>query len=306
MSLSPAEKARLAFDLTIARHLAAECCAGENFSQQPLVEAARGVLQSSASGANLQVASADDLVDCLQRAADQLKTLASSVPDSHHGVSNVVAAERCLRSLADGVDRGGTGDGTAIGGAAGYRPCSCGLLELAAILERRVRAQLEASVSKSLDASCQIHYVTTLISDAKIVAPFRVDGETSILRAPRTVTIVLKPDGMDSRDLWHITYTLCHELLCHAFQGAFAHGKLPNAHQKCHWTEGWMDTLAFDWARELVDDQGMPQSWLPLRGDDARGELSRFHERRYKEPRGLDEDETLRRRRAREAYRRLA
>jgi hypothetical protein len=110
---------------------------------------------------------------------------------------------------------------------------------------------------------------------------------------------------LTSRDLWHLAYTLHHELICHAFQNASSEQAV-NAHASCHWSEGWMDTIAFDLVTEWVDDTTRPVSWLPLTGDDARGELWSFHDRRYSKPLDLAPDDVTRRRRARDAYRRLA
>ncbi len=48
-----------------------------------------------------------------------------------------------------------------------------------------------------------------------------------------------------------------------------------------------------------------PRDWLPLAGEDAKGELRKFHEHRYAWPPRLSLAQIKRRRAAREAYRRL-
>jgi hypothetical protein len=118
------------------------------------------------------------------------------------------------------------------------------------------------------------------------------------------VTMVLRAQPLTSRDLWHIAYTLHHELICHIFQGALAEKdkRLPDAHPNCHWSEGWMDTLAFDLVAEWNDP---PRSWLPLTGEEALGALRRFHDHRYEAPPRLSPDDVKRRRLARAAYRQL-
>jgi len=62
-----------------------------------------------------------------------------------------------------------------------------------------------------------------------------------------------------------------------------------------------MDTVAFDLVEDWTD---APLSWLPLRGENARGEVRRFHEERY--VKSLKGDDRKRRQRARDAYRKLA
>jgi hypothetical protein len=64
-----------------------------------------------------------------------------------------------------------------------------------------------------------------------------------------------------------------------------------------------MDTLAFDLVTGWDE---APEHWLPMRGEDARGELRRFHDHRYLAPSRLTPDDVKRRRLARDAYRRLA
>jgi hypothetical protein len=152
----------------------------------------------------------------------------------------------------------------------------------------------------------KIEYTTAVSVDGRELAPFRVDGMTDTGLEPRVVTIIVSPKDMRSRDLWHVAYTFGHELLCHAIQGAAVGPTSPNAHTSCHWSEGWMDTLAFDVVSEWVDDLSVLRDWLPLRGEDARGELRKFHEHRYIAPLGLAKDDLLRRRRARDTYRALA
>jgi hypothetical protein len=176
---------------------------------------------------------------------------------------------------------------------------------LAATVETRIRRLLEADARLPFGRDPPVIYVTALarVRQEVVPSPFCIDGKVSIARSPRTVTMVLRPKPITSRDLWHIAYTLHHELVCHAFQGACATRHLPDAHPNCHWSEGWMDALAFDLTKEWED---APAHWLPLRGDDATGELWRIHDYRYVAPALLSDDDVTRRRWARNAYRRLA
>jgi hypothetical protein len=300
MPLQPAEKAALALWLSMARHLDLECYRNDDQAVVNILKSAQGTLIKYAMNAGLSVQSATMIADYLMTTADELEKLpgGSAVP-------SVQAAEKLLRDLARNVQLNGNGDGQAIEGV----HCSCGVLDLAGRVEARVRSLLEGKAGLKRGFNPPIVYVTVVINDEeddRDVAPFRVNGFVNIRQLPRTVTIVLKAEGMTCRDLWHLAYTLHHELVCHAFQGALAPGSLPNAHPSCHWTEGWMDTLAFDLVCDWLSGDMAPRDWLPLEGDDAKGELWKFHDHRYKKPPVLSQSQIMMRREARKAYRRLA
>jgi hypothetical protein len=303
MALSPSEQASLALWLTAARCLDPDCCASEDSIERTAISAARGILYGDAAGAALIVNTDAAVASHLERAADKLAKLRAGPPVPPVGaLSNVKAAEGLLRERATAAHQCTNGDSAAIG-----KPiCDCGLLNLAALVELRVQRFLEENALLAPDAHPAIRYVTALTNDNHDFEPFRVNGQVNIRRQPRIVTIILLADGLTCRDLWHLAYTLHHELICHAFQGASSSRNLPNPHPRCHWSEGWMDTVAFDLVSDWVDDETKPLGWLPLGGEDAKGELWKFHDHRYVKPRGLDDNDIRRRRWAREAYRRLA
>jgi hypothetical protein len=299
MSLQPAERAALTLRLCAARYLDLDCCPPEDPAALNLISAAYGGLEGAATATKLFVTSGNDLAPYLLAQADRLTAL----PPGGAGVtavSMVLEAAGCLRAIAEDVRPDGSDDGPAIADEV----CSCGVLNLAAEIETRVRRLLEFDTLLPFGLDPVIAYETALNtaeSDPDF-PPFCIDSWASIRRSPRTVTMVLRPKPINSRDLWHIAYALHHELICHAFQGAFATGHLPDAHPNCHWSEGWMDTLTFDLVREWED---APKSWLPLTGEAAIGELRRFHDHRYGAPARLSPDDVKRRRLARDAYRQL-
>ena len=298
MALSPPDAARLALWLTTARYLDPECCGSEDSAVQNKIAAARGIMQANAMAAAFWVNSTAEIAAYLNSTADKLAALASEGPP----VSYLTSAERLLRELATCDHHCESGDGTAFGDSA----CDCGFLELASSIEQRVRDVLAENSCLALGPNPLIQYVTALTNDNYDFAPFRVNGSVNIRRSPRTVTVVLQADELTSRDLWHLAYTLHHELVCHAFQCVGSSRTPANAHPSCHWSEGWMDTVAFDLVTDWVEDGSRPSSWLPLSGDDARGELWKFHDKRYANPRGLEPDDFTRRRLARDTYRRLS
>lgn len=297
MPLSAAQKTGLALWVTIARHLDRECGDRTDASIVAQRDAARGVLVDGAFTAAEAVKSMARLASYLEERADILASRALTEPGAK-------AAENTLRTLVkvlgDGDEDGAACDGT---GPA----CPCGILELATLVEERIRATLlEARVDVASRPS--IAYVTTLLDEGDMsVAPYKVTGDADIAFSPRVVSLKVKPVGLCARDLLHIVYTLHHELVCHGFQGALADEPVPNAFHTCHWSEGWMDTVAFDLACSWLAEANRPTSWLPMVGSDGRGELWEFHDRRYKSPPELKSGSDIDRRRfAREAYRCLS
>lgn len=301
MPLQPAERAALAFWLIAARQLDPDCCFLEDQPSLSLLQAARSRLRDGAESAGLYVRSTAEIGGHIARVADALRDVQSITASP--SAPEVVAAEALLRQLAMGIQEAGDGDGPALN-IADYHPCACGVLVLAGLIEARVREIIGCGGAGRRQMP-DVRYVTAFAEDAQELAPFRLNGEADIRHLPRTVTLVLRPEEMTSRDLWHLAYTLHHELVCHAFQGAFSGGRLPNAHASCHWTEGWMDTVAHDLVLDWLRRNEAPPEWLPLRGDAAVAELWRFHEHRYLQPRGLKGSQVKLRQRARAAYRAL-
>lgn len=300
MSLQPAEIAALALRLCAARYLDDDCCPAEDADGLALVAAARGVVEGAASGAELNVTSCNDITLYLASQAEKLAALPrkNAGPDAAAMVSG---AAHLLSTTGDDIRPEETGDGPATTGESGA-PCRCGVLGLAAEVETRVRQLFETQVHLSFGVEPAVTYVTALTNRGCDFAPFCIDGSASLWRSPRTVTLVLMAKSITSRDLWHIAYTLHHELVCHAFQAATATGRLQDPHPRCHWSEGWMDTLVFDLVTEWED---APRSWLPLRGESAKGEIRRFHDHRYRRQAILSETDVKLRRLARDAYRKL-
>jgi hypothetical protein len=304
MPLTPLEKTTFALWVAAARYLDPTCCGADDPTDRKILDAARACLYADAKGAELAVNSDETAARHLQAAADKLDGLISAYPISP-SIADLQATQALLRESALCVATCGSCDGIAVHKPGRDPLGSCGLLPLAAIVETRIRRLIESVSALSFEDAFAIQYVTGLTEDNSTFAPFRVNGEANIGRSPRTVTVVLKVAGMSSRDLWHVAYTLHHELVCHAFQAAFANEVPANAHPRCYWSEGWMDTVSFDLVWEWVDDADVPSKWLPLKGEEAKGEIRRFHDSRYTEPPGLSPDDTMRRQRARAAYRQL-
>lgn len=298
MSLRPAERAALSLWLCAARKLDPDCCSSDDQATRDLVDAALSCIHNGAKTAVVDVAADDDISPYLLRIADALCSLGQNKPDRP---IELAAAEALLRQMADFV-----GDFDGESSITGERVrTACGILELAGIIEARIRSLIDPT-NRLIREISSIRYVTAFSESPQEFAPFRMNGATNISLSPRVVTLVFKFEGITSLDLWHLAYTLHHELVCHTFQGAFGGNGLRNAHASSHWTEGWMDTVARDLVLDWLKHREAPIDWLPLRGDAAEAAVWFFHNSRYEAPIGLKKDQILSRGRAREACRALS
>jgi hypothetical protein len=111
----------------------------------------------------------------------------------------------------------------------------------------------------------------------------------------------VKDEGLSAVDLCQIAYVLFHEVICHAYQGAAKAASGNNAKPQCHWTEGWMDTVAFRIAVRAASHGGNTVAWLPLTGPDAAAAMGDVHQARFTTPTGLKTEDAKIRRAARQA-----
>jgi hypothetical protein len=296
MPLSATHKAVLALGLTAARHLDEECCDDEDDAILAKRRAARGILYKGVQGAPAHVTSLDGVAPYLSKNAGELKR------DVGLDNADVRAAHDLLTTLALGV-RNNDGDGIAHP-ALGPDGCACGILELAGLVEQRIRSALgNAEINLPPDDPA-VHYATYLVEEHDLLTTFRVGGKADIVPSPRIVYLMLKlGEVFTARDMLHLAYTLHHELVCHAFQSALSDGPRINAHHKCHWTEGWMDTLAHDLTKAWIAEDMRPANWIALAGESAVGEVRNFHDERYLRPPRMEKNDVKRRRWARDAYR---
>jgi hypothetical protein len=303
MPLQAADKAKLALWLCAARTLDDDCCTTDDPRGLSLVAAARSFIEGAAGGADLEVSEASQIGPYLEKAVKHLDGLPRQ-GINETAASMVSSASNLLRLIITGLQIEDNGDGPAIS-KVGSAPCSCGLLGFAAEIEHRIRELHATEAALPYEKGPELTYNTTLAEPAasQDFEPFCVDAKASIRQSPRMVTILLRKQHLKGRDLWHIAYALHHELICHAFQGASANETLSDAPASCHWSEGWMDAVAF----ELVDgwtNQSRP--WLPVSGESAKGAVRELHEHRYVQPKSMSRDDVMRRRQARDAYKKLS
>jgi hypothetical protein len=181
-------------------------------------------------------------------------------------------------------------------------------LEFAETIERRVRAAYVANDALRSATSPEITYQTWLIPLDPIhdgdFGQFRIIGTADISSAPRRIKLKIRDQKLNGRDLCHVAYVLHHELVCHGFQRGnnATSGGSGGAHPTCHWSEGWMDKLAFELAKDWVEQGGAAQQWLPLGSVNAQGAISSYHEARYTNPPDLTELDAKIRRAARQSF----
>lgn len=303
MPLRPDERAALALWLTAARTLDPDCIHHCGSNTLAIIGAARSSLTHAANTAPLYVTSSANIGPFIEEVSQQLQPFVADAPES--GGEEIGRAAMLLQEIAAGIAVCSDGDGHALEESASDRspPSTCGALQFAGIVERNVQKIFEYCGAPL--RQWPIIYFSTYFSEASKLAPFRVNGEARINRIPRTVILLLHPEKITSRDLWHLAYTLHHELICHGLQGSHNSAPLPNAPQRCNWTEGWMDTVVHDVVLEWLASGLAPLAWLPLRGDEARATLWEFHDYRYQAPPNLIPAQVKLRRRTRDAYRAL-
>ncbi|WP_105431437.1 hypothetical protein [Neorhizobium sp. T6_25] len=197
----------------------------------------------------------------------------------------------------------GNGDGRACRSGACCAICGSGVLEIAGLVEVRIR-QTFGRDTGGLGDDPVIEYMTTSTPFGQPFAPFKVTGSTDTTKATRIVHTMLLEGQLTAGDVIDLIYTLHHELICHAFQGYRSGQPKGNAPAQCHWSEGWMDTMAFDIAERWIDDG--QNDWVPLKGERGKGRLRAFHEYRYGDQIPLLRSDLTRRRNARQSFHALA
>jgi hypothetical protein len=95
------------------------------------------------------------------------------------------------------------------------------------------------------------------------------------------IGIQVKEQSFDWESLCQTIYVLSHEFVCHGFQSLGSDPR-ENADEKCSWTEGWMDGLAFALTRHLLQNEPdeLP-TYLRVGSDAAEAHCRKYHERRY-------------------------
>lgn len=123
-----------------------------------------------------------------------------------------------------------------------------------------------------------------------------------------TVGLHIKDRAFDWPTLCQTLYILAHEMVCHAFQGILGKPRADGADERCSWSEGWMDALAWTLTEFWIErDIAALPGWLHGH-DQLKAACHKLHTRRYEFPQPgpmhpIDMDRRLN---ARSAFYRLA
>jgi hypothetical protein len=244
------------------------------------------------------IESHQDLKNYLVQAAGALESLLTGDPAlSSERIKEAIAYIRHCATDA----QSGNGDGLVRLPPGTPLPCLCGFMELAQRVEN-LALNHYVNADGSLGSSPALSYKTVLTPDTlRALEPFKVGGGAEI-RNTRRVILTVKDVSLSAADLCQIAYVLFHEIVCHGFQGVMHTGAV-DAKPQCHWTEGWMDTVAYGLAVAAASGQqrGL-QDWLPLTGSDAEWAMGEVHHARYTNPVGLKRQDATERRAARRAF----
>jgi hypothetical protein len=288
--LKPAQLASLALRVVAARHLDAELLGDED--GRNLLDSARGQVGAFVLGAGYRVKTDDAIAPYLSRAASDLASLLDDQSAADEPKGMIRDAALTLETMAADM-----GDHITAGG--------CEFVNVTSLIEMRALHTYETTGAVTGEAP-PIRYETEVVEDAQgVLKPFRVAGSADITLSPRIVRLTVKDDDLTAVDLCQLAYVLHHELICHAFQTVGATCQR-NAPPQCHWTEGWMDRLAFAMAEQWAEHNNAPHAWLPLTGPDAMGAMRLFHESRFLSPKGLKQADAKNRRAARHAFHALS
>lgn len=295
MPLSPPQKAAVALRLVAARYLDPRCDYDDGERAGDFRAGACKTLRSHAQDAKVRISADAEIPGYIRAAIVKLDEYVK-------GRDDLVASRAVLEKYEHTLD-GRDGDGTVWGKGIDVDQCRSGILELAHLIEAVVRQRIEHA-GVVLDGLQSITFTSTLAANQTILEPFKVKGATDIRSMPRIVDVVIADGDLDGEDIIDITYVIFHELVCHAFQTCLTGAVPTNAHEKCTWSEGWMDAIAFDIASSWVASG--QADWVPLKGEDALGALRIYHDYRYSGKNGLHRSDFVRRRNARNSFRVLS
>jgi hypothetical protein len=137
---------------------------------------------------------------------------------------------------------------------------------------------------------------------------FHLNGWTDVESnvAACIVGLDFKEGHFDWPTLCQTLYVFVHEMMCHAFQGL--HGERRNSDERCSWSEGWMDALAWTLTERWIEQEckALP-AWLRADTTQVGDACASLHNRRYRfpQPGTLDPAYMHRRRHARSAFHKL-
>jgi hypothetical protein len=122
-------------------------------------------------------------------------------------------------------------------------------------------------------------------ADSELFKAFNVSGFCEVLNdqaVTSVIGLVIKEGAFDWTALCALPYLLTHEVICHAYQDLH-HCERSSADEKCLWSEGWMDRLAYMLVHDWTKGNGKRQfpSWLLVDGINVTEQTNAIHHWRY-------------------------
>jgi hypothetical protein len=285
MPLSPAELAELALRFAGANHFDPRAIPLLGERGRAELDGRLNGIQEAAVRASNEVKDHASLVAFLSAEGGSLEASLTTRNETETTCAAVKRVIQELREVVSQIQADNDGDGPA---REAYR---CGVIPIAfAVQEHVIRAYEVAGAMLPKPAGVPIIYKTYITPDIPHkLGPFNVGGQTRIDIDPSVVTIfVRKKAHLLARDFWQLAYVFHHELVCHGLQCA---GGLPgerkNAPVSCHWTEGWMDAVAFTLSKLWAHREDC-KSCFSFGGPAAISEMDGMHQARYPNPNAID------------------
>jgi len=294
VTLQPHEKVSLALRLIAASCFDPACDLNDDPRQVSARRGACSLLQSQSDNTLNAIQTNEDIPLFFSGCSEGLNSHVAVRPD-------IMIGQAVLRKMGAGLLEG-SGDGQVCGPNAIRALCS-GLLELAFLIETNIRDVIGRTTGLGPAALPAITYDTSLTEFVDEFLPFHVSGASSITVSPRIVDLIVEDRHLDATDVVDLAYVIHHELICHAFQTSVRYVRPRNASESCYWSEGWMDTLAFERTKEWLNAKA--DFWRPMSVNDAIARATAYHQHRYGPGSKLGVSHTTRRRMAREAVSRL-
>lgn len=211
-----------------------------------------------------------------------------------------VNCETCARA-AEKICTGGAADSDVVA----HGQCIALLHELLDFVQLRA-AELYRSFNDDFEPP-GVEFSTSnahRYADRDLLATFGIHAWTDVSGETASINLEIKDEKFKWETLCQSVYVLAHEFVCHVYQGGAA-GFRPNAHDKCSWSEGWMDRLAYELVRHWSQDDAiaLPKVFEWHR-DSLEEHCHMFHEARYadKQSGTLKAKDRKRRRSARGAF----
>lgn len=214
--------------------------------------------------------------DISKEFSDALNQVVGALP-THHCECCSAKDKRCAKGVSTFINVDGGGR------------CISPLKRLFVELQFWVQDLVQQLPTCSSYAKATIQFSTinwNFYDERHIVQKFSVGGYAASYRLGNghatRVSLAVRDKSFQWEQFCMLPYVLLHEILCHAFQSLDNPIVRENAHAADAWSEGWMDRLAFELAREWLKRRQRSLRLSPPEFDDAKQQMRLLHDFRYR------------------------